>query len=80
MDLSLNRPNPCRMRQLFRSMQCVSAFVCMSFDRGNTAIALFYVDEPVFDEMGMLTSWTILQGILRIEASWFLMRIQVLGT
>ena len=54
--------------------------ICMSFDRGNTAIALFYADEPVFDEMGMLTSWTILQGILRVEARWFLMRIQVLGT
>ena len=52
----------------------------MSFDRGNTAIALFYADEPVCDEMGMLTSWTILQGILRVEARWSLMRIQVLGT
>ena len=29
-----------------------------------TFIALFFVDEPVFDEVNMLTSWTLLRSIL----------------
>ena len=48
--------------------------VC-GFPRG----VVFDVDVPVFDEMGVLTSWTMFHGILGVEASRFSMRIQVLG-
>ena len=69
--VGVRQPNP---------YENVRIFLEFAIYQTHVNIALFCVDEPVFDEIGMLTSWTILQGILRIEASWFLMRIQVLGT
>ena len=59
----------------FSSWCCACPLILAVF----TFIALFCVDVPVFDEMGVLTSWTMFHGILGVEASRFSMRIQVLG-
>ena len=44
-----------------------------------TFLVLFFVDEPIFDEMGSLTVWAMLHYILQVEAC-VLMRIKVFGT
>ena len=60
----------------FASWCCACPLILAVF---TVFLALFCVDVPVFDEMGVLTSWTMFHGILGVEASRFSMRIQVLG-